>query len=696
MNPLDLPSDTDLRFVLLILAVLAASTFAYTWIHNIAQVRGREYVAEMKSCARELAKAKPGDDARERDSLAYLMAMLKAQKKFSTCLKPAERARGYWISACLAFLLGMAWIIYGVMPRWRIWRRRLKVPSDPKLSGYLTGLASKYGIRGPPTFLLNLHKSTRASAFGNLGRKYVMVNTGLIKKRFSSDLPAFRAVVLHELAHLRNKDVDKTYFTVALLLGFAMFVLLPLAAGFFFARFDFNFIWRMLVLATLVIAAGIGVLRAREFHADARVCQWEEPEPLKRALTGLPTTKSWWRLLHFHPTPKARLDAIKDPAQHPLLHVNFWEAFATGLAAMAIYLNTNLFAGSFLTGTPFDGQQLMLTAVLFLPVAIGIVGLGVWRSVAAGACSKLGRLAMCFALGLIAGEKLAFQPNMLSRVPLLSPYGLIWSGALVAAAYVCLCWVKLGASAWLETQAGRQRFPRYICTLGLALAGLAFAGWFSGALTLRLTVPGSSSVRDALLMSSGLLYPFLTSPLTAIAIFAAWAYPLASLFRDARSAPVPPPSGRFRMPLDVKKAILFGIAGGVSFTVVLVATRFALRELLSEETLASPTLPQVVWPARLGVAILVASVVSALVARRVRGLPVIHGLAAAYVSGCIGTVGWLSSSWFLFHGSDADVDWTFARSLFTHVVNGGAVAALLVAFLARRKTRATPEEAAVT
>ena len=116
---------------------------------------------------------------------------------------------------------------------------------------------------------------TGAVAFGHLGRKYVKLGAGLVT-RFRTDPPAFRAVVLHELAHLRNKDVDKSWFSVALLLGFAMLVLLPLAASFFFGGYDFNLIWRMLVLVALVIVAGMGVVRAREFDADARVCQWKD------------------------------------------------------------------------------------------------------------------------------------------------------------------------------------------------------------------------------------------------------------------------------------------------------------------------------------------------------------------------------------------------------------------------------------
>ncbi len=116
LNPLNFPSDTDLRFALLILAVLAASTFGYTWLYNMPGVQGREYVKAMKHCTGKMAKAMPGDEALERDPVATLRKQLEVSKKFSECLAPAERAKGYWISAGLAVLLALSALIYWALP----------------------------------------------------------------------------------------------------------------------------------------------------------------------------------------------------------------------------------------------------------------------------------------------------------------------------------------------------------------------------------------------------------------------------------------------------------------------------------------------------------------------------------------------------------------------------------------------------
>lgn len=40
---------------------------------------------------------------------------------------------------------------------------------------------------------------------------------------------AFEAVILHELAHIRNKDVNQTYLAIAIWRAFVLAALLPLA-----------------------------------------------------------------------------------------------------------------------------------------------------------------------------------------------------------------------------------------------------------------------------------------------------------------------------------------------------------------------------------------------------------------------------------------------------------------------------------
>ena len=46
-----------------------------------------------------------------------------------------------------------------------------------------------------------------------------------------TDPEAVRAIVLHELSHIRNRDVDQTYFTMALWYAFLLVAVIPLLAN---------------------------------------------------------------------------------------------------------------------------------------------------------------------------------------------------------------------------------------------------------------------------------------------------------------------------------------------------------------------------------------------------------------------------------------------------------------------------------
>jgi hypothetical protein len=50
LSPFSLPSDTDLRFVLLILLMLAASSFMYMWIYNGTSAARADQHAVIKEC----------------------------------------------------------------------------------------------------------------------------------------------------------------------------------------------------------------------------------------------------------------------------------------------------------------------------------------------------------------------------------------------------------------------------------------------------------------------------------------------------------------------------------------------------------------------------------------------------------------------------------------------------------------------
>ena len=158
------------------------------------------------------------------------------------------------------------------------------------------------------------------------------------------------AVVLHELAHLRNGDTAVTYATVAPWRVFLVLVLLPWAAvsvdilfiaGTPRARGQFApFNTHELVLGGLIVLAvdftRAGILRNREIYADLMAARWgasrepwevpaQQPSGVgPRLLTGF---VELWR---SHPSWALRRTSLTDPKA--LFALERLPLFLTGLA----------------------------------------------------------------------------------------------------------------------------------------------------------------------------------------------------------------------------------------------------------------------------------------------------------------------------------------------------------------------------
>lgn len=166
--------------------------------------------------------------------------------------------------------------------------------------------------RRPPRMVWNRSSVDRdrpaGMAFGFGADQYVCLNEGLhaaFVNRHSSR--TFDAVVLHELAHVANRDVGKTTFSIALgrvftalaitlaglLNGYVVIALLERIAS---QRALDGEVWagvaaitRITVSAALLLilveVARSSVLRVREYHADARARAWMgDPEVLVEVL----------------------------------------------------------------------------------------------------------------------------------------------------------------------------------------------------------------------------------------------------------------------------------------------------------------------------------------------------------------------------------------------------------------------------
>src|SRR5947208_4749169 len=168
---------------------------------------------------------------------------------------------------------------------------------------------------GPVVWLLQpLDARLSAFAFGWPRRRFVAVSGGAAVAAVRNPA-AFDAVILHELAHIKNRDIDQTYLTLAIWRAFVAAALLPLVVTVIvtggLAGWQRS-LWRVAVLALIVYSLRNAVLRSREFDADARARELDPETQLGPVLAALPapTGRRAWNLGWTHPPGQARAAAL--------------------------------------------------------------------------------------------------------------------------------------------------------------------------------------------------------------------------------------------------------------------------------------------------------------------------------------------------------------------------------------------------
>ncbi|MCZ0982650.1 hypothetical protein O1L60_37265 [Streptomyces diastatochromogenes] len=355
-----LPSGTVLRFALLAVGMLTATL-------------------EMTNTAASLLFADGtglgcwfavGDDS------AFWRAALAGRAgspPAESCLTEPVRDGIYaWGYAGTAALLATATLLYWLLPRFRRRRRGLVALEDldaafdpaglrteldelVALAGRVEhhgSLDSSYLVITPPRFVVDCTAlDAGAVVFGRARAPVVSLHAGLLAVRGTAP-ERFRAVVLHELAHIRTMDVGLAYSVLALWRAFLAVVLVPYAVivgGSFawaaatghFPGLDDRFwpaalpeLTRQTAKALLLVAAVVLIradtLRHRELVADvnavaagARVEVWRRrPPPRPRAAGPAPARPGRRRPSPGtqdlgpgppHPTWQERLRALRRP-----------------------------------------------------------------------------------------------------------------------------------------------------------------------------------------------------------------------------------------------------------------------------------------------------------------------------------------------------------------------------------------------
>ncbi len=494
LNPFAFPSDTHFRFILLITTVLGSSLFIYgDFFHSIIRGGSVEFT------------------------------------------EGTARNYFFWMVGGSLITLVIAIVIYWWLPTWKIKRSKLRPLNDQAVSGitaYLTELCQIAGLPHPPQFLWNaLDQTKEGYAFGRYDSAYVYLPRGLITS-YKQNPPEFRAIVLHELAHIRNGDVHRTYFSFAIWWAF-LATSLPLFALSLIQSSPSRIVSmgvKVLLLYLLIRLIRNSVLRVREYYADLRSAIWSKDfNTLKLALESAihanseAKTSQWRRMWLTHPELSDRRQILENP--NPLLNMSFWTAFATGIAAM---LPIASFFGVFYFGLASSTSSTFLRDLtLFIPFLIGatlivlIVGMGTWRTTFSAILAKhkitgITKLGWGLALGIVIGQQFSFigLPEILQNPIFL----LLWLGFLTTGLIAFLKWLTLDAKAWIGVVSSCRLMNQFY-RWGSLFAGVALAFFLTSFLRQVIIFEGGSNLAH---------FNIVFNPYFSLGLISLWLFPFAS------------------------------------------------------------------------------------------------------------------------------------------------------------------------
>ncbi|MBM7856483.1 M48 family metalloprotease [Lentzea nigeriaca] len=592
---------TTVRFALLLVLFVVASV-AFT-----SDFAGR--TTESLDWACRLAA---GWDPDAGDLAALTGGPTQQAHAFQACLDEYAPRPAWWLPLLGPVVLaGVAAIVFfaiGARKSRRVVPLAEVEPADSDVYEILRDLVATAGLDQAPAFVVDpIATSTKgAVAFGRDRKPVVRLDVGLLVQR-KKDPGGFRVVVLHELAHVHNRDITLTYATVALWRTFLALALLPDTAWLVLqllfgpsSPLSSSYLPGLVrgvvlavVMVLLVLLARADVLRTREVYADLTALRWGADrrgwETTDRSSGG-----AFAELWRTHPRWDLRRSSLDDPA--PLFGVRALPMFLTGAGAALI----NNAAFQYLKQYRIhDGWQHQVITLVAAALVTGVAGIALWRAVVharlTGISGPTGvRAGMWLGLGLVAGELVAGQHVDHDWVP-----ARWWAMVVLVAAGVAFTWwIAQNARLWAGTWRGRTlRAPMLLALLagGVVLSSW-FVWWLGGGGPLLVVgsllntddlidefqrgLPGAGTGRVSRIVLSTV--PLLATlhhvPLVLVAVALTWVVPLLAwtirpgLLRWVHEAvpdvPEPPALPPPALPLPaLRRVVLPGLIAGLAATV---------------------------------------------------------------------------------------------------------------------------------
>jgi Zn-dependent protease with chaperone function len=704
LNPFAFPSDTTARFILLLLFAIAASVLIWSSI----AVLGLSLQAGFASCSPDMQATV--NTVREQLGIAFQHLQegttipQQPAVDAAQCYRPLNRrilpfmAIGAGLLA--VFTLGIWWL----HPRWLAWRMklsRLQKDEAPELVDALERICREAGLRRTPDFYWNpLGMAPRALAYGRAGR-YRLALTGAMAMRYATDPSGFRAVILHELAHIVNRDIDKTWLAVGAWWALVASALVPRVA----LQFWIAFRWVDVVASVIQLAAITGLvfvtrnamLRARELYADTRASVWmADSHAMAAALSALRPVRGMRRLLSPHPDPAQRLALLQ--ATDPLFRAGFWQLLGVG-AATSLGAAIIGIVGANVGNVALPGPgwvfllQLAGPVLVITPLASVAAGIIIWRAsfaslvrgtqpraalrggIAAGLGTVLGTMvAQAGGLPLLAAGGPSLPPVLVAGMA-------IWATLLFLSPVMGLIWVEAAAKTWIPI-ALRRTHPGASLKAAVGLNCVFTVPWFAlaGPFLLALAVLWllAPAIVGPLLYDTFNAFPL--NVLGALSVAVTWSFPMAAwLWRRPRTPgiaewaflePPRPALPHLTLPLAPGRSIAIGLAAGMVAGVMLGWVQVPWAPTLKlglEETPESTR-----FIAMMFTAVLVQPAVAALVVFVVSGMTVIQAMFAAFVAGNVLSIALCLHMWEF----DPSLIVLCLQVSYGFIIIGGAVAAL--------------------
>lgn len=490
---------TTARFTLLLVLFLASSVGLLEGLATDGYLLGLYHHKDDSTGCMLAAGVNPtGSD------LAGFQAILRANSAYSACTaRYGWNPPGWPPYASPVLMAAAAAALYWLLPAWKGRRgKSVIIADDEPLARELARLAAEAGLRRTPTVAIAPAAiTTGAVVFGRARSRAVRLDGGLIARRFQEP-ERFRAVVLHELAHIRNGDVGITYAAVAVWRVYLIGVLLPggisdawgLFSGQVLGVGSQSVLWsaarltgeRDVLLSVftfvLVYLMRADILRRREISADfAAACWgapasgWQHGSELRRALRSGGAGRilaSFAELWQAHPDWDLRRESLTDPSA--LFEVSSLQMLLVGAAAGVVLATLQDAIATIAPGISWarDAAIWLLGGLIAVTVTVGLWPLAL-RAAAVGTRGRAGlgpaalKAGLWLGAGLVLSELMQSGASVLHWLPVQPAFLLTMPVlALIAARWTAEC-AGLAVRAWHPA-----RLP---ALAGLAVTWLVFA-----------------------------------------------------------------------------------------------------------------------------------------------------------------------------------------------------------------------------